>query len=410
MFENKCSHFPTIRITSSFGIIVQKGNIQRFKKLLDNGHIVFLDEVPTELRDKIREARPSYYIPWDIAFHETSVSTPARPVFDASSRTPGGESSNNLLPKGVLDIVRLLDMVLGWRMGPSAFTGDIRQFYNMILLHSDHWQFQKILYKENLDPSAKTMIAIIKTLIYGVRPVGSQCEEVIKLLADEVWTDFPDVATMLVLKRYVDDFGQSTESREATDILIAQTTEVLSRIAMKVKGWTVSGEDPPENVTDDGVSVSFGGKTWFPKGDFYKLNIQSLHFAKKRRGRLPPDLVKYDQTSDLTINQYTPEKITRTNCTSVTARIYDTEGMLTPLTLKLKNDLRKLITFEPSWTSPIPDHQRQIWIQNFKTIEEVRDIMYIRCSIPSDAVSIKARIYLLCDAAEVGIVLAAYAG
>ena len=185
------------------------------------------------------------------------MSTPARPVFDASSRTPGGESLNNLLPKGVPDIVRLLDMVLGWKMGPSAFTGDIRQFYNMILLHSDYWQFQKILYKENLDPSAKTMIAIIKTLIYGVRPVGSQCEEVIKLLADEVWTDFPDVATMLVLKRYVDDFGQSTESREATDILIAQTTEVLSRIAMKVKGWTVSGEDPPENVTDDGYNSHY---------------------------------------------------------------------------------------------------------------------------------------------------------
>ena len=107
----------------------------------------------------------------------------------------------------------------------------------------------------------------------------------------------------------------------------------------------------------------------------------SINFAKKRRGRLPPDLVKYDQTSGLTIDQYTPEKITRTNCTSVTARIYDTEGMLTPLTLKLKNDLRKLITFEPSWTSPIPDHQRQIWIQNFKTIEEVRDIMYITSGV-----------------------------
>merc|ERR1712105_70053 len=106
-------------------------------------------------------------------------------------------------------------------------------------------------------------------------------------------------------------------------------------------------------------------------------------------------------------DEYTAEKITRTNCTSVTARIYDIQGLLAPLTLKLKNDLRTLISFEPSWrTAPIPDHQRATWINNFKMIEEVRDILYIRCSIPTDAISIHGRILLLCDAANSGIILA----
>ena len=381
-----------------------------FNKLFKNGHIILLSDLNRDLQEKLENAWPSYYIPWDIAFNETSISTPARPVFDASARTPGGESLNNLLPKGIPNIVRLLDMVLGWKMGPSAFTGDIRQFYNTILLHENFWQYQKIMYRENLDPKAETVTAIIKTLIYGVRPVGSQCEEVMKLLADEIWEEYPEVATLLVLKRYVDDFGHSTQSREATDLLISQTTDVLGTISMKLKGWTISGQPPPDNVTEDGVSVGFGGKTWFPEGDFYKLNIQSLHFAKKRRGRLPPDLIKFDQTSGLSIDEFTPPEITRTNCTSVTARIYDTEGLLTPITLKLKNDLRKLITYEPSWTKPIPDHQRAIWINNFKTIEEVRDIMYLRCVIPSDANSTKARLLFVCDAAEVGIVLGAYVG
>ena len=40
-------------------------------------------------------------------------------------------------------------------------------------------------------------------------------------------------------------------------------------------------------------------------------------------------------------------------------------------------------------------------------IEDVRDILYVRCSIPIDAVSNKARILLLCDAANSGIILAA---
>ena len=249
--------------------------------------------------------------------------------------------------------------------------------------------------------------AIIKTLIYGVKPVRSQCDEVKKLLAEEVWNEFPEVATLLVLKRYVDDFGQSTLGKTDTKNLISKTDKVLKRLNMEVKGWTISGEDPPEAASEDGVSAGFAGLTWFPKGDFFKLNIQSLHFSKKKRGKFPANLVKIDQTEGLSIDEFTPQQITRTNCTSVTARIFDITGLLAPLTLKLKYNLRQLISFEPSWNKPIPDHQREIWVNNFKTIEEVRDIFYLRCSIPAGSTSFKARFLLMCDPADIGIVLAA---
>ena len=100
-------------------------------------------------------------------FKEGSVSTPAQPVLDASSKTPGVSSLNDLLVKGVPYIVRLTDIVLGWRMGP-VFIGDIRQFYNTVLLHEDFWQFQKVLLKDNLDPAGRTLTKILKnTYLWG---------------------------------------------------------------------------------------------------------------------------------------------------------------------------------------------------------------------------------------------------
>ena len=63
----------------------------------------------------------------------------------------------------------------------------------------------------------------------------------------------------------------------------------------------------------------------------------------------------FEKTEGLTIEEFTPQKITRTNCTSVTARIYDIQGLLVPVTQKLKWDLRKLISEAPSWTNPISD-------------------------------------------------------
>ena len=135
--------------------------LKSFKKLFDNGHMVMLKDLPKKEQERIMNASTSYTIPWDVAFKTDSLSTPARPVMDASSKTPGGYSLNELLPKGQPNIVNLLSMILSWRMGPSAFTGDISQFYNAILLSPEFWQYQKILLKEDLNVDAATEIAIL---------------------------------------------------------------------------------------------------------------------------------------------------------------------------------------------------------------------------------------------------------
>ena len=51
---------------------------------------------------------------------------------------------------------------------------------------------------------------MIITLIYGVRCVANQCEEVIKLLADKLKETHPEVVGLLLNGRYVDDLGGST--------------------------------------------------------------------------------------------------------------------------------------------------------------------------------------------------------
>ena len=100
-------------------------------------------------------------------------------------------------------------------------------FYNSILLHQDHWKYQKILINPDFDPDSKAYIAIITILIYGLRPVGNQCEEGIKLLAMEFHEKLPLVANLLLAKRYVNDLGNSSINEENTDSIINKTTEVL---------------------------------------------------------------------------------------------------------------------------------------------------------------------------------------
>ena len=81
-------------------------------KLIDRGHIKSIDNLPDEVREDIVNSKTSYTIPSDVAFKEESVSTPARWVFDAGSKTSAGYSLNDILAKGTNNLILLINMVL----------------------------------------------------------------------------------------------------------------------------------------------------------------------------------------------------------------------------------------------------------------------------------------------------------
>ena len=148
-----------------------------------------------------------------------------------------------------------------------------------------------------------------------------------------------------------------------------------------------------------------------PRDRLHKIRIQKLHFGKKKRGRYPDDLQKFEGSFGIKIEDFVPKVLTRRMCTSVSARIYDIPGFTAPLSLKLKYDLRELIKEDPSWDNPISSSLRAKWIENFKLIEELRDVLYVKCPIPEDALRPSVRIWILSDAApDGGIIVSAHAG
>ena len=93
------------------------------------------------------------------------------------------------------------------------------------------------------------------------------------------------------------------------------------------------------------------------------------------------------------------------------ARIFDVPGLVAPLSLKLKFDLRKLILVDANWDTAISAELRLTWLEDFKFIEEMRDIMYVRCRVPVDAARSSVRLWLLCDGSpDGGMVVTAYSG
>ena len=208
------------------------------------------------------------------------------------------------------------------------------------------------LWDDNLNPQVQPRWKVIKTLIYGVRSSGNQAERDLRKTGEITSSHYPRACEVITKDIYVDNCLSGEGSLEAR----CKTTDELKLVLEKgggggvtLKGITFSGEKPPEYLSEDGESVRVVGLKWFPEGDFLYININELNFTKKLRGRKP--------TAGRGI---IPENLTKRDCVSRVAEIFDPLGKVTPIVCGLKLDISELSTRKLDWDDVIPDDLRKI--------------------------------------------------
>ena len=195
---------------------------------------------------------------------------------------------------------------------------------------------------------------------------------------------------------YVDDCLSGGEVLEKVMQLADEIEQVLTHGGFTLKGITISGQDPLESLSSDGVSISVAGLNWHPKEDSISFDIKELNFAKKYRGK---------QTGY--INEV-PNKLTRRICTSKAAKIFDMTGLLTPITATLKLDIHDLVQRQLSWDDAIPDNLRNLWISHFEMVSHIKRITYKRAIVPDNATTLKIDTLDFADASPALICSAIY--
>ena len=66
----------------------------------------------------------------------------------------------------------------------------------------------------------------------------------------------------------MDDCASGTECSDQSARVMDEIECAVSTGGFSLKGFTVSGEDPLDQLSTDGISVTVLGLKWFPKGDF----------------------------------------------------------------------------------------------------------------------------------------------
>ena len=371
--------------------------IKSHDKLRDKGFVIALSDLSEEDSAAFHIIPgDGYYIPWQIVYKETSLSTPIRMVFNASSVTGTGKSLNSILAKGDNNLAKIFDIMIRFRSGKVGMTGDVKMAYNGIKLRRDYWKYQMYLWKEGLDPLGPVIVMIIVTLIYGIKSSGQQMIAAFALLAlicSEEHPEHYDGAEALRRSTYMDDLIHAVRDMTEARRVAESITFTLDMGSMAVKCYTYSGESPSELVSSDGVHVGVLGNRWDSKRDELKLDVKDLYFGKPKRGKLPAPVA-----GDL--KEALKGSFTRRHMVGKVAGVFDQIGLLTPITAKLKLDLHLLTDLKLDWDDPIPVGLLDSWVENLETIQKVNDIIFPRAVVSKNAKSDQFELLVSCDASQ----------
>ena len=371
--------------------------VQAHNKLLDNGHVAAIDDLPEHVRLIVDQSPGSYHVPWSCVHKADSISTPYRVVFNASFKTRTGESLNSVLAKGANMLPRIFHLLIKFRARKFAFSADVSMAYNAVKLEPKFYTYQRYLWKPDLDINKPTTVMCIKTLIYGVRPSGGMTQAGFTKLADHAMIHTPELspgAEVLKHNTYVDDtlasFNDFAECKEA-----ARAMElILASAGIKVKEFTFSGLPPTEKVSTDGATVGALGYLWNSVEETVSLSIKPVALGKTKRSRKPvPEGVSFQEA--LSSSPFTKRALT-----SQVAGVFDPQGFATPVTARLKRDLAVVVGMKVDWDQALPPHLIPVWANNLDRIQQLKQHAYPRSFVHPAAVNDLVDLIVSVDASK----------
>ena len=263
--------------------------------------------------------------------------------------------------------------------------------YNSIRLHEEDWCYQLYLWDPELNPENIPKIAVIMTLIYGVKPSGNQAERGLRETARLQSKEYPRVNDVVQNDIYVDDClsGENTSAdrNKVTDDLAI----VLSKTGFLLKGYTFSGYDPPEHLKQPDNTINVAGMKWYSKSDELGLNLGEMTFGRKSKGN----------KSRRFVSSEIPESFTRVDCAGRVAEIFDPTGRCAPIVGGLKEDLNIFSKRKLDWDDHVPDDLLLDWKNNFELISKLGELRFKRLIVPEDAIDLKMDTIEISDASLV---------
>ena len=361
------------------------------QKLIADGHVKELSAEEAEQgEDK------AMYLPHSLVHSPSSLTTPYRLVFDGSailSANPKVRYNDLLLPGPALHR-NLTALLIRFRQRKFVLNGDIKALFLNVLLHPDHQDYCRFLWKEDVNQPIKRMR--FSVLLFGLNCSPAIAMAAVQRLTKMVLED-PNAtaAERLAAERltddiYVDDLVTTFDDLDTLQQCYSAISTILSKASFTMRKFMsnsiqwmstvpedvrlpgiVQGHEPIPQIPDPTVRAFPDLEKDDPGLDLHAPQdsnvitvgaggVEDLHGPKTStttlgyRYNIKTDKILFDQYSKL---HEIPDEPTMRTLASKLAKIYDPLGLTSAFILVARILLRKCHEKGYSWTTKLPQDE-----------------------------------------------------
>lgn len=322
----------------------------------------------------------AYYIPHHCVMKPESVSTKLRVVLDASAKTSNGLSLNDTLLTGQ-KLQKDISTILLFRLNPIVFICDIKAMYRQIKLEDDYHDYQRIIWRfSSTEPLQEFRIT---TVAFGVASSPFLALRTLQELAVIYEKEYPKAAHVLKNTVFVDDILAG--AGDVTSALALQN-ELIN--LLKLGGFEL------RKFASNHLALL----TSVPS----EHTQMSLSFDKEEPSFIKVLGVQWIPNSDSFSFSFTPvdSTCTKRNVLSLTARLYDPLGFISPIIFAFKHVMQQMWLSNISWDES-PSHDTiNKWNALKGELHLLSSINLPRFILPK--IYTRLELHTFCDASSVG--------
>lgn len=285
------------------------------------------------------DSKLAYFIPHHGVLREASITTKLRVVFNASSVTTSGISSNNLQMVGPVVQDDLMSILLRFRKHKYIISADVEKMYRQVIVHPDDRYLQRILWRENTSDPIKPYE--LNTVTYGTASAPFLATRCLKQIGLECRDE--TIANIIIHDFYVDDLLTGGDSKDDVLDIRKKITAELASAQMPLRKWKSNNKQIiSDQATSLSVNLNIGGtepsKTlglnWLTDSDELCFSINSTPISNN---------------------------VTKREVLSITSQIFDPLGILAPCVIPMKVIMQKLWLHKLSWDDCLPADIAKTW-------------------------------------------------
>ncbi|XP_044316262.1 uncharacterized protein LOC123037810 [Drosophila rhopaloa] len=393
LWRNNIQRLPESRITALKRLQCMRTRILRepdlftkiddqIKNLLTKGYAKQLSDEEAE-----KEETRTWYLPIFIALNSNKPGK-IRLVWDAAAKT-NGICLNDLLLSGPDCLNPLIDVLLAFRVGKVAVSGDIAEMFHRINIRQEDMHSQRFLWYDTNQNKINTYV--MRAMTFGISCAPFIAHYVRDKNALVHQQQFPLALDAIQRAHYVDDFIDSMSDEQKAIEISSQVREVHSRGGFEIRNWASNSSTVLSYLKNDGDAkkqepVQFGatekvlGMYWDPHKDVFKFICR---FSRLKR----------DVLTD-------PAVPTKREVLQVLMSIFDPLGLLSCHTIGLKILLQKIWRANISWDQELPESLSEDWNQWKLLLPQVATINIPRCYSPRISAETRIDLHTFVDASE----------